>query len=111
MIPGQMSIFDFIQEEPLETIPEEEMVKRIGSALGVSFKKHDFFGDWRATVGQSTLTLEYDRYQTEDEHGKRFIGCGVDDRKNHCGACAPIDNIKDAIRWFEGRRRKKEPNN
>lgn len=103
---GQMTIWDFMQEESLESLPEEEMVKQIGAAIGVKFVRNDFFGDWRANVGQSVLMLEYQRYDTLDEdNGKRFIGCGIDDKKNHCSAGAPKDSIKEAIEWFRKRKR------
>lgn len=103
-IPGQMSIFDLLPAESLENIPEEEMVIQIGNALGVTFVKDKHLGDYRAKVGQSVLSVEYSYYDGCFNDAK-FISCGVDDKKNHCGSGAPRDSIKEAIEWFERRRR------
>ena len=103
-IPGQISIFDFINVE-LEELPEEDMVARIGSAIGVVFQKDKFFDDYRAKVGRSVLSVEYQRYDTLDEkNGMRFIGCGVQER--NCGAGSPCDSVQEAIAWFMKRKRK-----
>ena len=104
-IPGQMSLFDLVPQESLETIPEEVMVERIGAAIGVKFIKDKFFGDYRAKVGQSILSLEYDRFNG-CFNNEKFIGCGIDDKKNHCGAGAPISSIPEAVEWFMKRKRK-----
>jgi len=111
-IPGQMTIFDFLPDPSgsLEDIPEEEMVRRVGEAIGVSFKPHEL-GGYRAKVGKYTLEVEYDRYfadldDMDDDigQGARFIGVGFFD-KSGCGASAPTDSIKEAIEWFERHRR------
>lgn len=103
-IPGQMSIFDLIPAESLEKIPEEEMVRQIGNALGVRFVKDNYLGDYRAKIGQSVLSLHYSYYHGCFNNAK-FISCGIDDKKNHCGSGAPRDSIQEAIEWFERRRR------
>lgn len=103
-IPGQMSIFDLLPAESLENIPEEEMVRQIGNALGVNFVKDQILGDYRAKIGQSVLSLHYSYYRGCFNDAK-FISCGVDDKKNNCGSCAPRDSIQEAIEWFERRRR------
>lgn len=104
---GQMTIWDLLPEESLENIPEEEAVRRIGDAIGVSFDYNNFFGDYRVKVGKYTLMIEYARYFTdmddmnnEEGKGELFIGVGYEDNK-HCGASAPVDSIKEAIEWFE----------
>ena len=104
-IPGQLSLFDLLPEESLDDIPEEEMAKRIGDAIGVKFIYDSFFNDYRAKVGHSILMVEYSNY-IGCYNDARFIGCGIDDKKNHCGASAPIDSIAEAIQWFERRRNK-----
>ena len=104
-IPGQMSLFDLMPQESLETIPEEVMVERIGAAIGVKFTKDKFFDDYRAKVGRSVLSVEYQRYNTLDErNGQRFIGCEVQER--NCGAGSPCDSIQESINWFMERKRK-----
>lgn len=96
---GQMTIWDLIPRS-LEEISEEEMVQRIGDALGVSFQRNDFFEDYRATFSQITLTLKYQHYA---DGGTLFIGCGYENKKDHSGAGAPRDSIEDAIEWFRRR--------
>lgn len=104
-IPGQMSLFDLMFQESLETIPEEVMAERIGTAIGVKFVKDKFFGDYRAKVGRSVLSVEYQRYNTLDEkNGRRFIGCDVQD--GNCGACSPCDSVQESVEWFMRRKRK-----
>ena len=99
---GQMTIWDFLPSESLEDIPEEEMVQRIGNAIGVAFTWNDFFKEYRTKVGKWTLSVEYSRYFVDDEdnegRGARFIGC--DYQTNHCGKSAPCDSIEEAITWF-----------
>lgn len=105
----QMTIWDFMKEDCLETLPEEDMVRQIGSALRVDFKKDGFFGDYRARVGKSILSVEYDRFSDDGvecdfKKGDRFIGCDFIDGNN--GASAPCLSVQEAIEWFEHYRRK-----
>ena len=97
----QMTIWDFMEEQPLENIPEEEMARQIGSALGVTFTYDTHLGDYRAKVGKSTLSVEYSHY-SECFDNALFIGCGFDSGPPHnSGAGAPRDSIREAIEWFE----------
>jgi hypothetical protein len=101
MMDGQMTIWDFMTEQPLESIPEEEMVRQIGSALGVNFVYDPHFGNYRAKVGKSTLRVEYDHYDGCFDDAL-FIGCDFDSGPPHSsGAGAPCDSIREAIKWFE----------
>ena len=99
---GQMTIWDYLSEENLEEIPEEEMAKRIGDAIGVTFTWDNFLEEYRAKVGKWILSVEYSRYfaSVDDNEGRgaRFIGC--DYQSNRSGKAAPCDSIKEAIEWF-----------
>lgn len=103
---GQMTIWDFLKEEPLESIPEEEMVRQIGFALGVNFAYDPNFGNYRAKIGKSTLRVSYDHFDGCFDDAL-FIGCDFDSGPPHSsGAGAPCDSIKEAISWFEKYRKK-----
>lgn len=108
---GQMTIWDFLHpSETLEDIPEEEMVRRVGDAIGVRFAYNDFFGDYRVKVGKWTLSIEYSHYSFGD--GALFIGTSIDSTTGGCSS--PRDSIDEAVEFFlrnkertYGRREKK----
>ena len=101
---GQMTIWDLIPRS-LEEISEEEMVQRVGDALGVKFVWDKFFEDYRAKVGKSTLMIHYSHYNGVYNNAL-FISCGIDSGPPHStGAGAPRDSIEEAIEWFERRRK------
>lgn len=101
---GQMTIWDFLPPENLEDISEEEMVQRVGEAVGVVFTWNDFLKEYQAKIKGYTLSVEYDRYIVDDETGKgrRFIGVGF--MKKNEGAAGPCDSIDEAIKWFKKRK-------
>ena len=89
---GQMSLFD-----SLETIPEEEMVSRIGDALGIKFEYRDSLWGWVYKKKGHTLSVHYSRYNFGDH--ERFIACSDDEKMG--GHSGPMDSIEEAIRFFE----------
>lgn len=92
-----MTIWDFLHpSETLEDIPEDEMVRRVGDAIGVKFTYSDFFDDYRVKVGKWTLSIEYSHYSFGDE--ALFIGVGIDSSKGGCGC--PSDSIDEAVQFF-----------
>ena len=108
-IAGQMTIWDFLKEDSLETLSEEDMARQVGAALGVVFKKDPFFGDYRAKVGKAILCVEYSRFsvdgvESEFKKGDRFIGCDI--KNGTSGAGAPCLSVQEAVEWFENYRRK-----
>lgn len=101
---GQMTIWDIFEPDtgnPLDVIPEEEMVQRIGLALGLTFKWHSYLEHYEAQCGLGIkASLNYSRYTCTGElEGKRYIGANVDARIGGCGA--PCDSIEQAIRFLE----------
>lgn len=96
---GQMSIWDLMPQS-LESLSEEEMARRVGDGLGITFQKDSFFGDYRARFSQITLSVEYRNYS---DNGKLFIGCGYENKKDHSGAGAPRDTVQEAVEWFRRR--------
>ena len=103
---GQMTIWDFLPSESLEDIPEEEMVQRIGNAIGVNFVWNDYYKEYQAKLKGYTLSVEYDRYCIDlDEDigaGHRFVGVGF--MKKGEGCAGPCDSIDEAIEWFLNRK-------
>ena len=94
------------EPKSLEDIPEEEMVQRIGNAIGVNFVWNDYYKEYQAKLKGYTLSVEYDRYCIDlDEDigtGHRFVGVGF--MKKGCGAAGPCDSIDEAIEWFLDRK-------
>ncbi len=97
-IPGQMSIFDFIElhENALDDLPESEMVKMIANATGLNFCYIDSFWGWRVKKRRVTFSVEYDNYI---EDGRRFIG--ADWQTSTQGASSPCDSVQEAIEFFQ----------
>lgn len=100
---GQMTIWDIFEPDtgnPLDEIPEGEMVQRIGLALGLTFKWNNHLEQWVAKCGYGiTADLEYSTWNTDDERqGKRFIGCGVNTSTSGCGSGQ--DTIPEAITYI-----------
>ena len=90
---GQMSLFD-----NLETLPEEDMVSRIGDALGIEFKYKDDMWGWEHHISKNHVyRIQYGRYSVDDHD--RFISCEIS--HGHSGACAPMDSIEEAVGWFQ----------
>lgn len=105
-LPGQMSIFDLLPQQSIYDIPEEDMVARIGNAIGVTFIHDKFYGDYRAKIGKCVLQVEYSTYMG-CFNDARFISVGLSmGPPTYLGAGAPVDSIEEAIQWFEKRRAK-----
>lgn len=100
----QMTIWDLLPSEKLDNIPESDMVKRIGEAIGVKFQRDDFLGGYKAKTGRLILTAEYDRYfvssESDEATGDLFISVGIEDKRNRSGMAAPCDTTNEAIEWF-----------
>lgn len=89
---GQMTLFD-----NLETLPEEEMVSRIGDALGIKFTYKDDLWGWVCKRKGHTLAVKYSRYSFGDF--ERFISCSDEEKMG--GHSGPMDSVDEAIRFFE----------
>ena len=88
----QLSLF-----ECLETIPESDMVKQIGDALGIEFKYRGDIWGWTYTKKNVTCSVHYSRYSFEPY--ERFIATSVDGKMG--GSSGPMDSIEDAIRFMK----------
>ena len=106
----QMTVFEFLPKpNDLDALPEADMVKLIGDALGVEFTYDSFFEEYAAKLSKKLkLTLEYDNYFVdewdEDGKGARFVSCGWD--QGTSGGGAPRDSVTGAIEYFRGVMRK-----
>lgn len=100
---GQLTIWDYLEPDtgnPLDKIPEEEMVHRIGIALGLTFKWNSHLEHWEAKCGHGvTADVEYSTWDTGDERqGQRFIGCGVSYSRGGC-SCGQ-ETIEKAVNYL-----------
>lgn len=99
----QLSIFDFLGE--FATLPEEEMVWRIGQKLGIKFTQevlpkdsYYFQSDYERFEYKRNglkLTVGY----LKDIEGKIFISVGYSCRT--CGGGSPCYSIDEATRYLE----------
>lgn len=107
----QMTIFDYLKTPggletncDLDQLPEDEMVRIVGRAIGINFEFVGGVLGWVAHPKKKVeLSISYDNYDLLD-NTNRFIGVGIDDKNNHCGAGAPCDTIRHAIEFFERHR-------
>ena len=87
----QMTLFNC-----LETIPEEDMVKQIGNALGIKFEKRDDLWGWVYKVKKITCSIHYSRYNFEPY--ERFISTSISGPTG--GSSGPMDTIEEAISFM-----------
>lgn len=92
---GQMTIFDFLPEQDLDDIPEEDMVEQIGAALGIKFKYEDDFWGWCYRQKKMSLRVHYSHYSFGDH--RKFISVSADCPMG--GSSGPMDTIEEAIRF------------
>lgn len=100
---GQMTIWEYFDppsDNPLDSIPEAEMVERIGLALGITFRWDAYAERWKANCGGGiTADVHYSRWNTGDERqGRRMISCGLDYKTGGVGS--GIDTIPGAITFI-----------
>lgn len=110
---GQMTIFDFLPQpdDDLETLPEEEMVRRISEAIGMTFKPVVYeygFKEYVAKISKhEKYTIQYDNYLGINDN-RRFIGVGWTYRTS--GGGSPCDSVQEAVDWFKRAITKSIPN-
>ena len=96
-IPGQMTIFDFLKENTLDSFTGKEIIAKVAAAVGIDFQYSKLFNDYRAKIKGVTYSLEVSNY-SYGEH-KRCILIGADMPKRGCGR--PCDSIEEAIAGIE----------
>lgn len=98
---GQITLGEYLEENPLEMMSLEEVAQIIGEALGLSFRWNDNLEHYEAKIpGGIKASISFERWETGDEKdGHRMIGCGVDMKLGGCG-CGE-DTIEDAIRFLK----------
>lgn len=97
---GQMDIFDYLKPSDkvsLEDMPEEEMVRRVGTAVGLDFKYDKVLEDWRCKVKDVTFDIHFSRISVEPF--TRYISCGWSRKTEGCGS--PCDSIRQAVEFFK----------
>lgn len=105
MIPGQMTIYDFLTPTypSINAITEEEAVSYISEALGLEFKHNDDVEQWEAKKGPFNLGVQYANFVPGINGGKRFIRCTINNKRIRAGGSAPLDTIEEAIEYFKER--------
>jgi hypothetical protein len=99
---GQMTIFDYLKsdEEDLETLPIEYMIKRVEEATGLNFmdsyKLPSGSVRYEAKIKKVVFTIGYDRALWKSWEGKRFISAGYMVGTRY-GSDAPYTSLKFAI--------------
>lgn len=98
---GQITLGEYLEENPLEMMSLEEVAQIIGEALGLSFRWNDNLEHYEAKIpGGIKANISFERWNTGDEKdGRRMIGCGVDMALGGSG-CGE-DTIEDAIRFLK----------
>jgi hypothetical protein len=98
----QMTIFDYISE--LDGIPEDEMARQIGEAVGMVFKpvKYDSAKYIPPCQEYEARVSKYERYElqysTYFDTNKKYISAGWMYRT--CGGGCPCDSIEEAIEYI-----------
>lgn len=102
MIEGQMSIFDFIQQEErsLEEIPIEEAVKILERDTGIKFVWNSFYGQHIGRLGGQKIYVRYGRFAPGVFNQEKFIGIDIEN-DSHCGAGSPCTSIEEAVSFIE----------
>lgn len=95
----QMTIFDYLGEQELENMTEEEMVAEVGARLGLKFTLNPNYHEYICKYKGRTCTVSFDNYNTgDDRQGKRFISAGYETKTG--GTSGPRDSVDEAVRWF-----------
>lgn len=100
---GQMTIFDYFSE--LDSIPEEEMARQVGEAVGMVFKrvKADWFENSENRGWYEARKSKHEKYElhysTYIGSNKRFIGAGWQYKTS--GGGGPCDTIQEAIDYIK----------
>ena len=100
---GQMTIFDYFSE--LDSIPEEEMVRQVGEAVGMVFKrvKADWFEHSENRGWYEAMKNKHEKYElyysTYFDTNKRFIGADWQYKTSSGGG--PCDTIQEAIDYIK----------
>ena len=114
MVEGQMSIFDFLNDEPavtrydmfdLETVEEKVVVDILSKQLGLPFTYNDHREAWEAITHGATASIKMSHYASSVKGGKRYIGVGVSNKTGGYGC--PCDSIEEAYKWLNMERIKK----
>lgn len=97
---GQMTIAEYLEQNPLEGMTEEELVRIMEEKTGLRFVPWKKNGDERldgryyeAKKGRVTVCVSLDRYCG----GSRFIGVDHEISSPTCGMSSPCDTVDEAV--------------
>lgn len=103
----QMTLFELEPAESMDIneIPEEEMVRIVGCAVGINFKYKDELFGWVSGDRKQKYDIKYGNYTCHDKLGVRYISCGYNYNMNGQigGSHSPCDSIEEAIDFFRRR--------
>lgn len=102
----QISLFEYEAESTaydrinINELPEAELVRMIGCAVGMNFTYRSERQEWTAKTKHMNMHVHYSHYTCRDREGQKFISVGYDYRKDgHVGGSgSPCDTIEEAIR-------------
>ena len=93
----QRTIADYLGEQELSALTEEEMINEVGKRLGLAFYRHEYdynTHEYEAKYKRLRLTLELSHYTGSDQV---IILYGYDNKKEHSGGGGPAENIDEAV--------------
>ena len=103
---GQMSIFEFLQQESdFSSMPESEVMDAISQRIGVRLLWDKHLEKYSAMVGKTKISSEMGTYSCTHEGsetiiaGHKFIGAGW--QRSTEGGGRPCDSIDEAVEYFE----------
>lgn len=96
---GQISIWEWLGTDDINSMDEEEMVRRVGDATGLDFKYRDNLFGWEHKSKGVRFNIHYSNYHPGINDGRRFISCGFD--YGNGGRSGPMDSLEEAITFFK----------
>ena len=96
---GQLSLFDLLPTEDLETIPADTMAETIGTAIGVKLTWNDKFYEYAGKLNGAKNSVSYAYYAEVVCGGRKFVDCSVE--MSHGGSGCPCDSIQEAIEFIK----------
>ena len=102
---GQMTIFEFLQQESdFSSMPESEVMDAISQRIGVRLLWDKHMEEYSAQVGKTKISAEIDTYSCTHEgsatiiKGNKFIGAGWS--RSTEGGGRPCDSIDEAVEYL-----------
>ena len=102
---GQMTIFDFIQQDDFTTMPEDQVMRIISERIGLELVYDGKWNEYAAKLGKITISVKISSYRcthgglSKVIEGNKFICCNWQGSTE--GGGSPRDSIDDAVRYLQ----------